>query len=142
VVDIYSKAKRSEIMSAIRSRGNKATELAFVRLLRQHKIRGWRRHGRCVGRPDFVFPKKIAVFLDGCFWHGCSEHFSVPKTNAEFWEKRVRTNRARDQRVTEQLKDRGWTVIRIWQHELRGTSPVCLERLREILAAIDSQGSS
>ena len=70
--DVFTKAKRSEVMSRIRGTGNKDTELALIILFRLHRIKGWRRHQPVFGKPDFVFPAvKVAVFVDGCFWHCC-----------------------------------------------------------------------
>jgi DNA mismatch endonuclease (patch repair protein) len=70
-------------------------------------------------RPDFVFPKLgIAVFVDGCFWHGCPLHATQPKQNAEFWSAKIAANQARDRLVTRTLRARGWRVLRIWEHEL------------------------
>ncbi len=69
-------------------------------------------------RADIVFPrKKIAIFVDGCFWHGCPEHFTVAKTNAEYWAAKVETNRTRDRDTDRLLTAAGWTVMRIWEHE-------------------------
>ena len=83
MADIVSKAKRSEIMSRIRSKGNQRTEMAMVKLFRAHKITGWRRHYPIEGKPDFVFLKqRVAIFVDGCFWHGCPKCYRQPKTNA------------------------------------------------------------
>ena len=85
MADVFSKSKRSEVMSRIRSRGNQATELALAKLFRRHKITGWRRNQKVFGKPDFIFPKhKLAVFVDGCFWHGCPKHGTQPKGNAAF----------------------------------------------------------
>ncbi len=99
--DVFTKAKRSEVMSRIRGHGNKATELALLRLFRAHRITGWRRRQLVFGKPDFVFPKlKLAIFVDGCFWHGCPRHATQPKHNAAFWRKKFATNQARDRLVT------------------------------------------
>ncbi len=120
MADTVSKSKRSEIMSKIRSRGNKRTELAMVNLLRANKITGWRRHYPIFGKPDFAFPRKsVAMFVDGCFWHGCSKCFRLPKTNKCFWQSKVAANKRRDKVVNSELKKRGWRVIRVWEHELR-----------------------
>ena len=76
-------------------------------------------------RPDFVFPKqRVAVFVDGCFWHGCPKHATQPKNNRAFWRKKLAGNQARDQLVNRMLRQAGWRVVRIWEHELqeRGTS--------------------
>ncbi|MBC7365804.1 MAG: very short patch repair endonuclease [Undibacterium sp.] len=120
MTDIFSKKKRSAVMAAVRSRGNKATELRLVAIFRAHGITGWRRHRPIFGHPDFVFPVlKLAVFVDGCFWHGCPIHGTHPKQHAAFWEKKFATNRARDRLVTRTLRARGWRVVRIWEHALR-----------------------
>ncbi|MEO6335967.1 MAG: very short patch repair endonuclease [Verrucomicrobiota bacterium] len=127
--DVFTKAKRSEVMSRIRGRGNKDTEIALILLFRQNKITGWRRQTEVriqkTGdrifkvRSDFIFPKlKLAVFVDGCFWHCCPKHSNVPVGNRAFWERKLRSNRARDLLVTRTLRARGWRVMRIWEHEL------------------------
>lgn len=67
---------------------------------------------------DLVFTRRrVAVFVDGCFWHGCPEHHTVAATNAAYWAEKVRANRARDRETTERLLDEGWRVVRIWEHE-------------------------
>ena len=121
-------------MALIRGKGNKQTELELLALLRQNKISGWRRHLPLVGRPDFAFPlQKVAVFVDGCFWHGCAKCCTRPKTNRKFWDKKLADNMARDQRVNRQLRRQGWKVIRIWQHSLQKCPATCLNRLRRAL---------
>ncbi len=117
--DVFSRPKRSEIMSHVRGRGNKATELAMVALLRSHHITDWRRHASVFGNPDFVFPRhRLAVFVDGCFWHGCPVHATRPASNRAFWRRKLARNKARDRLVTRTLKRNGWLVLRVWQHEL------------------------
>jgi DNA mismatch endonuclease (patch repair protein) len=134
MADIYSKQKRSLIMSAIRSQGNKATELVVVSLLRRNGIHGWRRHLPLPGRPDFTFARqRVVVFVDGCFWHGCPIHFKMPKSNCTFWSQRIQTNMRRDRRVGRHLRALGWSVVKVWQHDLRGSSPTFLSRLRRAL---------
>jgi len=97
MADVFTAAKRSEVMSKIRGRGNKRTELALIALFHRHGITGWRRNQKVFGKPDFVFWKvRVAVFVDGCFWHGCSKHCKMPDTNRDFWEKKLRANRRRD----------------------------------------------
>jgi DNA mismatch endonuclease (patch repair protein) len=118
--DVFSKGKRSLVMAAIRSRGNKDTEVALALLLRRNRITGWRRHMPIFGRPDFIFPKlRLAIFVDGCFWHGCPQHGTKPKNNAEFWMKKLASNQVRDRLVNRTLRARGWRVVRFWEHELR-----------------------
>ena len=124
--DVFTKAKRSEVMSRIRSHGNAATELRLVKLMRDQRITGWRRQllltvkepGIKV-RPDFVFRREcVAVFVDGCFWHGCPQHFRRPQTRQKFWDAKITRNQARDAAVTKALRRKGWRVLRLWEHEL------------------------
>ena len=142
--DIFSKAKRSEVMSRIRSRGNKATELALIKLFRRHKITGWRRQieirkaesgkRKFKVRPDFIFRQaRLAVFVDGCFWHGCPRHATQPKTNAAFWQRKFSMNKQRDVRVTRTLRRDGWRVIRIWECSLARNLETCVERIQNTL---------
>ena len=120
--DVFSKEKRSEVMSRIRGKGNKDTEVALAKLFRANGITGWRRHYGIEGKPDFAFPKhKLAVFVDGCFWHGCPKHATQPKGNAQFWRMKLEANKARDRKVNRLLRAKGWRVLRIWEHDLSRT---------------------
>ena len=132
--DIYCKAKRSEVMARVRSRGNRSTELVVVSLLRANRITGWRRHLAMTGRPDLVFVRqRVAVFVDGCFWHACPRCGERPESNREFWGAKLAANRKRDQAVNRLLKAEGWRVLRIWEHALRNRNRV-LARLRRSLS--------
>jgi len=107
-------------MSAIRSKGNKATELKLASILRAAGITGWRRHPPLPGSPDFAFRKaRIAVFVDGCFWHGCRWHCRMPKSRVEYWKPKIVRNTQRDLVVRRTLGSLGWRVLRIWEHSLR-----------------------
>lgn len=130
---LFSGLTRSQLMSRIRGTGNKRTELQLIQFFRAYGITRWRRGSKLPGKPDFVFPKlKTAVFVDGCFWHGCPRHATQPKTNAKFWRNKIATNQARDRRVNSALRKRGWTVIRVWEHELkRKDGPRLIQRLRK-----------
>ena len=120
MADVFTKEKRSEVMSRIRPNGNKETELALIALFRKCGFAGWRRRQPLFGKPDFVFRKnRIALFVDGCFWHGCPEHGTKPKTNAEFWAKKIQQNKDRDCAVNSALSAAGWKVVRVWEHELK-----------------------
>ena len=120
-------------MSRIRSRGNRETELRLISIFRSHGISGWRRNRPVFGRPDFVFPRqKLAVFVDGCFWHGCPRHYSVPANNAEFWRRKLEANRARDRLVTRTLRRAGWSVVRVWEHALREEARVAGRVIRAL----------
>ena len=143
-MDRISKTERSAIMSRIRSRGNKRTEISFVSLLRREKITGWRRHltiklkqtkksasdgtkFKSQVRPDFVFQKKkLAVFIDGCFWHGCPKCYRNPKSRKKFWSAKILRNKDRDSFQTRALRCVGWKVIRIWECALK---PKAVHRL-------------
>jgi len=129
--DVFTIAKRSQVMSRIRGHGNKDTELALICLLRRHRITGWRRHHNTFGKPDFVFPAaKVAVFVDGCFWHGCPKHASMPVGNRPFWQKKLAANKARDRRVNRTLRRLGWRVLRFWEHDIARHPARCVHRLR------------
>lgn len=131
MADVWSQERRSLMMSLIRGRDNKQTEQVLLRLLKRNKFTGWRRHLPLPGKPDFAFPnKKVAVFVDGCFWHGCPKCYTRPKTNRKFWDRKREDNMARDKRVTCQLRRQGWKVIRIWQHSLQKFPQTCLNRIR------------
>jgi DNA mismatch endonuclease (patch repair protein) len=117
-------------MSRVRSRGNKDTELALARLLRGNKISGWRKQFEVrikkqgardfKVRPDFVFRRvRLALFVDGCFWHGCPKHATKPKNNRAFWQRKLSANKTRDKVVNRTLRRTGWRVLRIWEHALR-----------------------
>ena len=116
MADIFTKAKRSAVMALIRSRGNKNTELRMIALFRAHGITGWRRGAALFGKPDFVFrSERVAVFVDGCFWHGCPRHATTPASNRSFWKAKFARNAARDRAVTRTLRDAGWRVLRVWE---------------------------
>jgi DNA mismatch endonuclease (patch repair protein) len=122
-------------MSAIKGRGNKSTELRFLKLLKENKITGWRRHYKIAGiKPDFVFSSiKLAIFLDGCYWHRCPDHYRQPRTNVDFWESKISSNVIRDRRTDLLLASKKWQVLHIWEHELKDEGSLILARLKEIL---------
>ena len=135
MTDVFTKQKRSEVMSRIRGKENKDTELAMIKILRKNHLSGWRRNQAVLGKPDFIFPKqKVALFVDGCFWHGCPKHFNMPKNNRTFWEKKLHGNKDRDKYVTKTLRQAQWKVVRVWEHELSNSETV----VRRILAALQS----
>ena len=135
MADVHSPAVRSRNMSAVRSKGNKSTESRFIQILREAKIVGWRRNWPVYGNPDFVFRKQqVAVFLDGCFWHGCPRGCrNIPSTNRVFWNRKIAANRRRDRVVNRTLKAAGWLVVRFWEHSLRTDLNDVLRRLRTAL---------
>ena len=140
MTDIYTRAKRSNVMSRVRGSRNASTEMRLAQLFRKNSIGGWRRNARLPGRPDFVFPlKRLAVFADGCFWHGCPAHKSTPVGNAVFWRTKLERNKARDREVNKTLRRLGWRVLRIWEHHLRRDPARCMRRVRTALAKAPRQ---
>jgi DNA mismatch endonuclease (patch repair protein) len=122
-------------MAAIKSTGNKTTEMKLAGVFRQNKIVGWRRKFELFGNPDFAFPKhRLAVFVDGCFWHGCPKHFRKPGENRKYWHEKILRNQKRDQLVTKTLRSAGWRVLRIWEHSLK-TSALVAQRIKSRLSA-------
>lgn len=133
MADVFTRKKRSEVMSRIKSRNNRETELLFASLLRKNRISGWRRHLSLPGRPDFTFRQaRATVFIDGCFWHCCPKCGNMPANNAAFWKKKLGENRRRDRKVNRLLIADGWRVLRIWEHELR-TSSVVIRKVQNLL---------
>lgn len=138
MTDWLSPEQRSRNMSSIRSQGNASTEQKFIRLLRAGKISGWRRHQNLPGKPDFTFRKKrLAVFVDGCFWHGCPKCYRLPKDNRAYWKKKVESNRCRDRRVGRKLRETGWSTLRFWEHSLKtpDRKKRALARLKKALSS-------
>jgi DNA mismatch endonuclease (patch repair protein) len=133
MADVLTPEQRSFNMSRIRGRGNASTELAMVRALRAAKITGWRRHAELPGHPDFVFPRtRLAVFVHGCFWHGCPACYRKPGTNKRYWSGKVATNRRRDARVARQLRAEGWSVMTVWEHSVQQRPETVAARLRRL----------
>ena len=125
MVDVFSREQRSEIMSKVKGSENRATELRLMEIFRDFGIHGWRRRVSIFGKPDFVFYEiRLAIFVDGCFWHGCRLHGTIPDTNSAFWVNKLTRNRQRDRLVGRELRKRGWRVVRSWQHELRDAKRV------------------
>jgi len=112
-------------MAAIRSKGNRSTELKLATILRKSGVTGWRRHQSLPGKPDFLFRReRLAVFVDGCFWHGCRWHCRHPKSRQEYWEPKIARNKKRDRAIAAALRKNGWSVLRIWEHSLDRPSAV------------------
>jgi DNA mismatch endonuclease (patch repair protein) len=132
-MDIWSKEKRSAVMSQIKGRGNQSTEIRLVRLFRIAGIIGWRRHLLLPGKPDFCFLKaKVAIFVDGCFWHGCPKCYRRPKSNRAFWDAKVKSNIQRDKKSRMNLQKKGFKVIRIFEHQLKNPRPI-INRIQKVL---------
>jgi DNA mismatch endonuclease, patch repair protein len=123
LADWLTRKQRSRNMASIRSTGNKTTEVRFRELLRDAQISGWRRHLKLPGKPDFVFRKeRVAIFIDGCFWHGCPRCYKMPGDNRRYWRTKVNANRCRDRKNAALLRSLGWRVMRVWEHSLESES--------------------
>ncbi|MCH8928610.1 MAG: DNA mismatch endonuclease Vsr [Candidatus Marinimicrobia bacterium] len=120
MVDTFTREKRSEIMTSVKSSGNKSTELKLIKTFKLYGISGWRRKYGLFGNPDFVFPKKrIVLFADGCFWHGHDCRKLIPATNKNYWIEKISRNKKRDKLVTESLIEDGWDVLRLWECKIK-----------------------
>lgn len=133
MTDIFSKTKRSEVMSRIRSRDTKPE-----RLLRGALWSAGLRYrvspAYVFGRPDIVFARpRLAVFVDGCFWHGCPTHYQQPRNNFRKWRGKFLQNRNRDRKVNRKLRGDGWRVIRIWEHSVNKDIGACVARVQRAL---------
>ena len=140
MTDWLTRDQRSRNMASIRSKGNKTTEGCFVALLRASRIPGWRRHMNLPGKPDFVFRKKrLAIFIDGCFWHGCPRCYRLPEDNRPYWQKKVLSNRLRDRRNVRRLRSKGWKVLRFWEHAIQDKKGrnEALAKLRRVMSMLN-----
>jgi len=128
MADVFDAEKRSDIMKRVKSKGNKSTEIKLIEVFGELGIKGWRRNYSVKGHPDFVFPsKKAAIFVDGCFWHGHNCRNTIPKDNAEYWNRKRERNIQHDKEITEMFVNRGWKVIRIWECELKKANRAALK---------------
>jgi DNA mismatch endonuclease (patch repair protein) len=135
MADTFTPSMRSKCMSQIRSRGNRTTELRFAQFLREYGINGWRRGCNIFGKPDFVFRRhKLAIFIDGDFWHGNPRNYRLPKSNRQYWRKKIESNRARDRLVNRTLRQKGWTVLRFWESNLKRERAIAV-RLKMVLGS-------
>ncbi len=132
---MLSAAQRSLCMSSNRGRDTRP-ELLLRKACFALGMR-YRLHTGLPGRPDFVFPRlKLAVFVDGCFWHGCPIHYQAPATRAAFWRAKLHNNRRRDVTVNAQLRKAGWTVVRVWEHTVRRDLPRAVAMIRRHADAV------
>ena len=131
VTDVHTSEQRSRNMAAIRGKDT-TPEMNIRRMLYARGIRGYRIHYPITGKPDIVFTKKkVAIFIDGCYWHKCPQCFQEPQTNRDFWMEKINGNVERDKRVSTELTDNGWTVLRFWEHEVRKDPESVVNRIAE-----------
>lgn len=118
-MDMFSKQKRSEIMSKIRSKDTKL-EIAFRKALWKKGLRYRKNSNKYFGKPDIVLKKyKTVIFLDSCFWHGCKKHCRIPVTRKKYWETKIKRNKQRDKEVNQYYKKMSWKIFRTWEHEIK-----------------------
>jgi DNA mismatch endonuclease (patch repair protein) len=133
-VDTVSPEVRSRVMSKVLSCRNRSTEWRVRAALIRGGLKGWKLNPCYIrGKPDFAFPiERVAVFVDGCFWHGCPRCKRVPSSNVAYWRSKIERNRFRDRAASRELRRDGWQVIRVWEHQLKSTGSL-LKRIRTCL---------
>lgn len=133
-MDNISKVQRSYVMSRIGQRDTKI-EVRFRLAVWRRGIR-YRKNVRVYGTPDLlVRAARTVIFIDSCFWHGCRFHCRRPKSNEIFWHNKISKNRKRDVAVSRYYRRKGWTVLRIWEHQLRNDFPSCVAKAISMLKA-------
>jgi len=139
MADVLTKKQRTRCMRAIRGKNTKPEIL--LRKALWYKGFRYRLKNRLPGKPDIAFPsERVAVFVDGCFWHGCPEHYQKPATNSEFWREKIQKNKKRDKDVNALLKAQGWKVLRFWEHEVRNNTEACVRRVISALKTRRAKG--
>ena len=130
MADIFTPKKRSWVMSRIRSRDT-GIEKKTAQILRKNKLH-YRRFPKLFGSPDFVVEKKVMVFCDGDFWHGY-RYDKKKKPPKKFWRDKIERNMERDRKVSRTLRRDGWSVIRIWEHDIERRPEPCVRKIRKSL---------
>jgi DNA mismatch endonuclease (patch repair protein) len=134
MTDKLTKEQRSYCMSRIRAQ-NTLPEIKFRKFIWKKGTRGYRIKNKISGKPDLYFPrKKVAVFLDGCFWHKCPKCFVKPKSKNEYWDQKIENNMMRDKKINAKLRKEGITVIRIWEHDIKKDLDKCYLKLNKKIA--------
>lgn len=132
-MDVFSKKKRSEIMSKIRSKDTKI-EILFRKALWKKGFRYRKNSAKYFGKPDIVLPKyKTVIFVDSCFWHNCPKHGYLPKSNLKYWRKKIERNKERDKEVGRHYKKIDWKIFRIWEHDLAKKQNTLFNKLLKLL---------
>jgi DNA mismatch endonuclease (patch repair protein) len=138
MADVFTRKERSRVMAAVKSKDNRSTEQKLRLLLRSSGLKGWRSHlTNLPGKPDFAFPKKkLAIFADGCFWHGCKRcrRNMSPSSNRSYWVRKIAGNVTRDKKSARALRALGWRPLRIWEHQLQRFPMRCLKLIQDALA--------
>ena|SRR3989344_8725991 len=133
MVDIFSKNKRSEIMSKVRSKDSKI-EVEFRKKIGQAGFHYLKNPTKYFGKPDIALPKyKTVIFVDSCFWHGCKKHGSMPQTRKKFWVTKIERNKERDEEVSKYYKKQSWKIFRIWEHAINKNLDKVVKKVIKII---------
>lgn len=140
VSDKITKEQRSNNMRAIRSQ-SQLENLVSKRLWRRG-IRFRKNVKGLKGTPDIVIQKyKVVIFIDSCFWHGCPLHFVMPKTNTDFWDKKIQRNRERDKEVNLFYTEKGWSLKRVWEHEIKSDVELVVDGIVNLIYMAKANGN-
>lgn len=132
-MDNLTKEQRRKNMQHIRSTGT-VPERAIMEALKKRKIYFAAYVSKIIGRPDIVFRrKKVAVFIDSDFWHGHPKRCIMPKTNTRYWKKKIEGNRKRDKLVNTELKNNGWTVVRLWEYDIKHSFEKSFQKILNVI---------
>jgi len=135
-MDVFSKKKRSEIMSKIRSKDTKI-EILFRKVLWKKGFRYRKNSSKYFGKPDLVLPKyKTVIFIDSCFWHNCPKHGYLPKSNLKYWRKKIERNKERDKEVKKHYKKISWKIFRVWEHDIIKQQSIIINKLSKLLKQV------
>ena len=133
MADTVSKKKRSEIMSAVKSKDTKM-EIAFRKAIWRKGFRYSKNSSKYFGKPDIVLKKyKTAIFLDSCFWHGCKKHCRIPIVRKRYWTGKIKRNKQRDKEVNHYYEKIGWKIVRVWEHEMFKNLDKSLKRINSLI---------
>lgn len=135
MTDTFSPKQRSDIMRAVKGKDT-SLETAVRLALWRRGLRYRKNVPSLPGKPDIVFPgPKAAVFIDSCFWHGCPDHCRMPQSNREYWERKIGRNKQRDKEIDQQYEKLEWTVVRVWEHELKEDFEGTIDKIHNIVTA-------
>ena len=131
-MDTISKDNRSLVMQQVRSKDTKFERAVVVALKKLDK--SFRQHANLTGKPDIVSrKKKVVVFLDSCFWHGCRWHCRIPKSRRNYWVPKIQRNKNRAKIVNRILKKEGWRVVHVWEHQLKKDFDKSIRKMAKLL---------
>lgn len=130
MADIFTKKKRSWVMSRIRGKNTKI-EYKMKKILSENKIK-FEQHPKMFGNPDFLVEKKMVIFCDGDFWHGYN-YRKKKKSPKKFWRDKIENNMKRDMKITRRLRRNGYSVLRFWEHDIEKRTEVCKNRIMRFL---------